>query len=154
MREPIRQSEHAGISALGGGLCCFELERRAGIGDTACNEAARIVPNRNGFAGERGFIEQGHGCPGDQTVHGNCLSGSDEKDIAGLDVLDGHALQTIARATFCGPGDAAKQRRHFPLGGALGIGFQRLPARIQSGQRRCRRDTRRRQAHFPWPTRQ
>ena len=56
----------------------------------------------------------------------NVLYGLYQPDEGSI-VIDG------TKQVFRGPGDAAKQRRHFPLGGALGIGFQRLPARIHQG---------------------
>jgi hypothetical protein len=82
---------------------------------------------RRGFAGQRGFVENGRRAAHD-AVDRDGFAGANHQAIARLDVFDRHGVEPVAAAALSGARNPAEQCFHFPLRRALRVTFKRFAA--------------------------
>ena len=130
-RRPLRlcvfdQSHQRGIRAFGGRVRGLELERRTCIGCTAEHRHPNSDGDWQRLAGQGARVDNRLGAQY-RAVHRDHLSGADEHDISGLNLLHRHRLNPPAPSPLSDLGRALHERGQLAPSAARGHVLERGP---------------------------
>ncbi|MNE00361.1 hypothetical protein D3C80_927690 [compost metagenome] len=123
-------ADDLGQHGFGADLLRLEAEGARGVQGAADDLGAGGLLNRDGFAGQHGFVEIGRAL-GHHAVDGDALAGADDDDVAGLDGVDRHVLFDAVAHDAGGLGLHRHQAADGLAGLTLGAGLDPAPDQDQ-----------------------
>ena len=124
-----------GVRAVGGRRDGPQVERRAGVDRARRDRVALLAGHQTGFAGERGFVEDG-GAADDEPVDRHDFAGPDRQQVTDRDGLDRHRLERVSRVPLDVPRRASEQGGQLAVRATLRVALERLAGRQHHGDDR------------------
>ena len=120
----LNQPDDAGVRRLRGDRGGEEVDRVAGIDDTAADLVPRCALDGQALAREGRLVEQSR--PDQPTVDRHDLAGADEEAVATHDVVDGHVLDCLGESAVRDARSTGGKEPEVPASTGCGPGLEQL----------------------------